>query len=418
MNKLNKLLSLFYLSQILLIGCAKNNNSEIEIMKTTGPYSVGTIRYYFTDKNRPEIFTPENNDYREVAIKIWYPAKKSSCLKKAPYIEKAIERKNKLPNNSSLPPSFFDKIAHIKSNSFYDAAISDKQEKYPIILFSHAYSAGMNANSILMEELASYGYITVSIGHAYETSHFIKEDGSIKVFSYYNKELMKRAIERKNSFSIQRKINDTNDEKELKLIIKELMDKRSKIMESLKIWVEDITFIINKLEELNNSEGIFYKKLDLDKIGVIGHSFGGVAAGQACIVEKRCKAGVNLDGLQLGDMLKRPLEKPFMFMHHDNERAINKKPNKIFFNQSKSTAYMLLIKGASHFNFSDLSLPFYSKILEPPKGFLGSIDGYRCLKIQNDYVRAFFDKHLCNKKLDLLNGYSKDYPEVDINIKK
>ncbi|MCD6204105.1 MAG: hypothetical protein J7L22_00410, partial [Candidatus Marinimicrobia bacterium] len=144
------------------------------------------------------------------------------------------------------------------------------------------------------------------------------------------------------------------------------------------------------------------------------HSFGGAASGQACLVEKRCKAGVNLDGLQIGDMIRRPLEKPFMFIHHDNKAAVNKTPNILFFNQSKSTAYMLLIKGTSHFNFSDLSLSLYSKILKPPQGFLGSIDGYRCLKIQNDYVRAFFDKHLCNKEVDLLNRPSKDYPEVDI----
>jgi len=192
------------------------------------------------------------------------------------------------------------------------------------------------------------------------------------------------------------------------------MDKRPKIMESLTMWAEDITFIIDKLEELNQSEGILYNKLDMDKIGVIGHSFGGAASGQACLVEKRCKAGVNLDGLQIGDMIRRPLEKPFMFIHHDNKAAVNKTPNILFFNQSKSTAYMLLIKGTSHFNFSDLSLPLYSKILKPPQGFLGSIDGYRCLKIQNDYVRAFFDKHLCNKEVDLLNRPSKDYPEVDI----
>jgi hypothetical protein len=73
------------------------------------------MRYYFTDTTRPESFSPDPTDYREVAIKIWYPAKPPSCLKKAPYIEHALERKKTLPKNSPLPPSFFDHIAHLPS---------------------------------------------------------------------------------------------------------------------------------------------------------------------------------------------------------------------------------------------------------------------------------------------------------------
>jgi predicted dienelactone hydrolase len=406
------------LAHPVFAGCSGNHDSAKKIVPATGPFHVGTIRFRFIDESRPEIFTPAHDDHREVVIKLWYPAEKESCRKKAPYIEGALKRKNTLPANSPLPPHFFDRIAHVESNSFYDAAVSERRRKYPIILFSHAYGAGMSANSLLMEELASHGYITVSIGHAYETSHFLRPDGSIEVFDPANEELMKRAVERKHSLSLQRRINETNDEKEMQMIIEELMDKRPKIMESLKIWVDDISFIIDRLEELNDREGIFHAKLDLDRIGVMGHSFGGVAAGQACIVEKRCKAGVNLDGLQIGDMLKTPLEKPFMFIHHDNKGAPHGRPNEIFFNRSKNTAYMMVIRGTTHFSFSDLSLPFYADILNPPAGFAGTIDGYRCVKILNEYVRAFFDSHLRGEKAELLKGCSGDYPEVEIDIKR
>ena len=401
-----------------MFGCAKSTDSEIEIMVVTGPHKVGTVRYCFTDSNRPETFTPEDGDFREVAVKIWYPAKTSVGLRKAPYIESALKRKERLPKNSPLPPLFFDKIAQVESNSFYGAAVSDKKAAYPIILFSHAYRAGMSANSILMEELASHGYITVSIGHAYETSHFVREDGTVKTFSHPNPELIARARERSSSFPIERRIGDTNDEKGLESTLRELMRRRPKMGESLDIWVGDISFVMDRLEALNHAAGVLSGKLDLSRIGVMGHSMGGTAAGQACLTESRCEAGVNMDGLQLGDMLDTPLEKPFMFMHHDNEGAANKRPNWLFFSRSKATAYMLLIDGTSHFNFSDLSLPFYSEILKPPEGFMGSIDGYRCLTVLNDYVRAFFDKHLCDREVDLLSGPSRDYPEVDISIKE
>lgn len=403
---------------LLTFGCTENNNTVIQLMKTTGPYKIGTTRYYFTDEKRPETFTKESEDYREVAIKIWCPALESSCMEKAPYIEKALERKKKLPKNSPLPSSFFDKIAEVKSNSFYNATISNKQEKYPIILFSHAYNAGMSANTILMEELASYGYITISIGHAYETSHFINRDGNVTIFNCDNNEFKERSLERLNTLTLQSKLNDTNNDEKLCLIIRKIMDKRPKIMRSLNIWVEDTSFIIDKLEELNKTDDLFKGKLDLDKIGVIGHSFGGAVAGQLCIIDSRCKAGVNLDGLQIGDMMDKPLAKPFMFMHHDKENVINNKPNKPFFNKSQSDTFMIVIKGTTHFNFCDLSLPFYSELLNPPKEMLGSIDGFRCLKIQNDYIRAFFDKYLNNKQSILLEKASTSFPEVVFEINK
>jgi len=408
-------LLLFALLLINVVGDAAD--AGIELPPPTGLYPAGTVRYSFIDRNRPESFTPAENDFREVAVKIWYPAQDTAGLERAPYLEKAPERKAQLPAHSPLPPHFFEAMAGVYSHSYIGAEISDREAQYPIILFSHAYGAGMSANTVLMEELASHGYIAISIGHAFETSHFIRSDGSLTVFPVTNPEFIQRGRERQNTYTLQRKINDTEKEDELRFIIRELMDQRPKSMESLQIWVADISFIIDRLEEINRSDTIFRQKLDLEKIGVMGHSFGGAAAGQACLVEKRCKAGINLDGLQIGDMLSKPLEKPFLFMHHDNAGAVNKTPNRLFFRQSHSRAYLLLIKGTTHFSFSDLALPCYARILGTPPGLAGSIDGYRCLQIQNDYVCAFFDKHLRHQNVALLNRPSDKYPEVEITVK-
>ncbi len=402
---------------ILLLTCTGTQNSVLNLPKPTGPFGVGSLRYYFVDTNRLETFTSDTEDYREVAIRIWYPANKSSCIISVPYIENAEARKRASPEKSPLSASFFDKVSEVKSNSYQDAQIADQKQKYPILIFSHGYGAGMNQSTILMEELASHGYITISVGHAFETNHFIKTDGSVKVFNPQNKELLLRGYERKEAMPFQEKINQTNDSKELETLIRAIMDKRPKIIESLLIWVEDISYVIDELEKMNKELGFFHGRFDLERIGVLGHSFGGVAAGQACLVDKRCKAGVNLDGLQLGDILDRNLTKPFMFMHHDNVGALNKKPNKIFFERSENTAYMILIKGTRHLNFSDFSLPGYAALLGLPEGSLGEIDGMRCLKIQNDYIKAFFDKHLNGIEAEILNGVSADYPEVDITIK-
>ena len=398
------------------IACVYNHSPSLNLPKPTGPFDVGTINYYFVDKGRPETFTPESDDFREVAIRIWYPAEAPLKGTPVPYIENAEERKDNLPENSPLPPSFFDKIAGVKSNSYKCAKMAGEKTQYPILLFSHAYWAGMNQITVLMEELASHGYIAVSVGHAYETSHFIKTDGSIKTFDPHNKELLLRAEERKYAQPIQQKITQTIDTEELEALFRTLIIQRPKTIESLHIWVDDISFIINKLERMNRENGFFCGRLDTNRIGVLGHSFGGMAAGQACLADARCKAGINLDGLQLGDLIDNNLTRPFMFLHHDNIEVINKTPNRIFFERAENTAYMILIKGTRHLNFSDLSLPGFSDILNMPEGSLGNIDGMRCLKIQNDYILTFFDKHLKGEYSGLLDGPSEDYLEVDIMV--
>jgi len=56
-------------------------------------------------------------------------------------------------------------------------------------------------------------------------------------------------------------------------------------------------------------------------------------------------------------------------------------------------------------------------ILDPSFDRLGEIDGYRMLKIINDYTLAFFNKHLKGIDSGLLNGPSSEYPEVEIKVK-
>src|SRR5688572_19396703 len=45
---------------------------------------------------------------------------------------------------------------------------------------------------------------------------------------------------------------------------------------------------------------------------------------------------------------------------------------------------------------------------------LGTIDGQRMLDLVNEYVLAFFDKHLLGQSETLLNGPIERYPEVTI----
>ncbi len=52
--------------------------------KPTGPYAIGTVTYHWVDSSRPELFTTDPNDHRELMAQVWYPAKNEPAAARAP----------------------------------------------------------------------------------------------------------------------------------------------------------------------------------------------------------------------------------------------------------------------------------------------------------------------------------------------
>ena len=63
----------------------------------------------------------------------------------------------------SIPAFAFHHLGLMKSNAFMEAQLSDSEERYPVLLFSHGLSGFRNQNTFEVEELASQGYIVVGM---------------------------------------------------------------------------------------------------------------------------------------------------------------------------------------------------------------------------------------------------------------
>jgi hypothetical protein len=70
---------------------------------------------------------------------------------------------------------------------------------------------------------------------------------------------------------------------------------------------------------------------------------------------------------------------------------------------------MQAVPGMFHVNFTDA--PYFTP-LGPLLGFTGPINAQRGFDIVNAYSLAFFDQHLEGRPAALLDGPSKQYPEV------
>jgi dienelactone hydrolase len=341
----------------------------------TGQFQIGTTNLYLVDNTRPEIFTPNPDDHREVMVRIWYPAQVKPGVKVAPLMEH--------------PPFQFSHLALVKTHAYQDAPVSNAQFAFPVLIFSHGHVGFMEQNLTLMEELASHGYIVCSIAHTYQAIITVFPDGRV----------VPADSALANDFLLGKSPTQAINAKHLR------------------IWTEDTRFLIDELERIQagERESLLVGKLDMDRLGIYGQSFGGVTAAKVCIVDDRCQAGISLDsGLPsdyTGSAADPPLKQPFMFMLNEvagfYRSGILEKLN--------NTTYAVAVRGTTHLNFTDLVL--YSPILKFTKEF-GPIEGDRMVKIINAYAVAFFDEYLKGERSPLLDGPSPDFPEVIIEVTK
>ena len=341
----------------------------------TGQFQIGATNLYLVDNTRPETFTPDPDDHREVMVRVWYPAQLMTGSKAVPLME--------------YPPVQFDHLSLVKTHGYQDAPVSNAQPAFPVLIFSHGHVGFIEQNLTLLEELASHGYIVCSMAHPYQTIATTFPDGRV----------------------VPAEAVLAND------FLHGKSPTQAVYAEHLRVWAEDTRFLIDELERIQagERESPLVGKLDLNRLGIFGQSFGGVTAVKVCTVDDRCRAGISLDSGLPGDYTGRaadpPLKQPFMFML--NEVAGHYRSGTL--GRLKNTTYIVAVQGTTHFDYTDLFL--YSPVFKFTRIF-GPIEGDRMVRIINAYTVAFWDKYLKGEISPLLDGPSPEYPEVIIELTK
>ncbi|WP_244562970.1 acetylhydrolase [Paenibacillus uliginis] len=336
--------------------------------KPTGPYKIGTVTYDWKDEQREETLTPEIGDKRELMVQIWYPADSTAKGNVAPYIPNAdvfAEGYSKILN---LPKLLFSTFGYVKTHAIENAEISNQEPAYPVLLFSHGFSGHKNQNTFQIEQLVSQGYIVVGMDHSYSSTASIFSDG--RVANYMPQDT--------NSIAYLDKANEG--------------------------WVEDAKFVLDQVEKLakNDPDHRFSGRMDMQNVGMFGHSFGGATSTQMLMTDSRIKVALNMDGVLYGK-LRVPadgLKKPFMMMSADDSlRDARNSSDKEFIKFVEETLpryehvpvggnYWMKINNMKHMGFSDLYL--FSPLYEKMEG----VDIRKAYRLINDYSLDFFDHYL------------------------
>lgn len=383
---------------------AQNTSSFLPI--PTGKYSIGTKEIFLTDTLRLEKYS-RNNDFRNIAIKIWYPSDSVANSQKDLYM--ASIPTDDLYNTfkpKGIKKPFVDFVKTQSTNSTTNIAISKQQKTYPTLIFSPGYYFGLSdLYSSIIENLASQGYIVCSITHPYEQPYCkFPNDKEIRLKKFKTRKSYLQLLY-VNYFVIPKM--ETFEEKE-KVTYKVL--KKLKLFDkALDLWVEDSEFFIDFIFQHQQNENSFFHAIDTSKIAAFGHSFGGAVAGQLSIVDPRVKAGINMDCFQFGDAINKSIHKPFMLIE-SNSFQTWRTGNEVVYSHSKSPFYKLFIKKSNHFIFSDASvLPFNTK--QESLEFINTENGAELIKIINAYILHFFDLYLKNKSEEMLQ-YKVDNSEI------
>lgn len=357
-------------------------------------FAVGTKYFKWRDESRIDKHYGEN-EFREVHIQVWYPIEKTKTnLKRADYFPEIEKAKSVLTNWSEEDLRL---VKSVNTNSFVGAEISEKSDKYPVLIFSPSLGGHTSFYSFYAERLANAGYVVVGVNHKFESNYIINKDGEVIVQNH--------------------KFHD--DLKELKIPEEITGDEyREKKGERHRIIGKDLIFVLNQLEEKNASD--FSNRLDLNKVGVWGHSIGGAASIDAAKMDKRFKAVLNFDGTPSGWALREGLDQPFMYIedltdlsHSGYKMQFDRR--EAFCQKVSSDCYRVLIGNANHNSFVDIN--YYEAIDEKQKSA-----SLKIIETSLKYMTDFFDKHLRNNNVEIKNHESKDLkvitklqtPQIDL----
>ncbi len=378
----------------LLAAMRAEHGVSTTLPETTGPFAVARAVYDWTDDKTLDTLAPDPGTKRELLVWIWFPAAQGPSGATYDYLPDAVQIAVERSSGVLFSKFLTRDLAKVHGHSQPHAVMSSQERAYPVVIMRAGASAEVWNYSTLAEDLASHGYVVVGFDAPYRTHVVVFPDGRV----------MHRLPE--NNPEVCEGITGGEQERCANRL--------------LGAWTADMAFVLDRLEQLNASDvtGEFTGRLDMSRVGVFGHSFGGAAALQFCQDDSRCKAGVDVDGAPHGSVIRSGVNRPFMILlsdhsgEHDSQGAqVMADLRSIYDHLPPDGRPFLEIRGANHFLFSDDGALLKSHIVVRAMRLLGvvGIDGRRQLAVTSYCLRSFFDAELKGGKFD---ARSSIYPEI------
>ena len=246
-----------------------------KLPRPTGSYPVATTIFQLTDPSRVEDAVHDGSK-REIVAQAWYPAKEASG-KRAPYRRWA----------ETTAVSSYEYF--IPTHARLNGEVATSGTPFPVLLFEPAAYGRRSEYVYLLEELASLGYVVFAIDHPYNNGPV--ELASGKVVQTPPATL----VDNLGSVGVE--------------------GFYQRIQPEIEKQTADTLFLLDILTRWNaEPSSIFYRKLDLNRVGALGHSLGGSVAAEVAARDPQIRAVFDMSGPLFGQARKEGVTAPFFFL--------------------------------------------------------------------------------------------------------
>ena len=244
-----------------------------------------------------------------------------------------------------------------------------------MILFAHGLDGTLEIYSSFIEDLVSKGYVVISMNHPYIAGVVeFPDDRSIYYQDFYSQ----------------------NNPDYPKIAIRTIVD--------------DAKFALDYAEILNDTDDILKERLNLENVGMYGHSFGGASTSICCFEDDRIGCGLTLDGVSYEELIPIGVTKPFFMMTADGR--FNQSGVEYIWNKQESDIYRMSINGSSHYGYTDVGLLLSHMLPLIPQNILGfgTVDAKLMIEIVRSFILEFFNVYLKGESesriIDIVEDFS------------
>jgi dienelactone hydrolase len=226
-----------------------------------------------------------------------------------------------------------------ETNSYRRAPYAANFGTSRILIYNHGLISFASENTMLMEHLASQGYIVVSLQHKEQLAEL---------------QALKRKqpdSEKKEQDLLQKQIQATkgNERAELSRRYFEIASNTNRIVSAR---TADVEHVAKSLQTLLGSLSAFGDVRDTKILGVLGFSLGGAVATEYSKQNTDISCAVNIDGGIYGEKSEIPITCPYLMLYSQqnsgsNDRSLITSGNEWIRNET--------IPDTKHLNFHDVA---------------------------------------------------------------
>ncbi len=310
------------------------------------------------------IEVPADGDRPSLLAQIWYPSVDSTETHAVSW----------LPDSGVAPRVPYHRISHSQTHARRDVLAIREPMRFPVVFYEHSWMGHRSENIVQIENLASAGFVVIAVDHPGQAERIRYPDGSVVPGRYTT------ALD----------LDSEDGVTEFEAAAERCFRERIANVEHVRLFL------------MEAHSGVLAGRLNLDRVGVFGFSFGGSTAMRLCAEVPAFVAGANEDGLVLGSELPAG---PFLFFDQEmpawllappsgsedaGQRIVRKAEERIQEALAQPERERVIIEGSRHLSFSDriYASPF------PRLARVGTRSPAEIHEILSSHLESFFSAAL------------------------